>query len=351
MSKSPTKKVKAVAPPEDEPDAKQPFQGSAEDAAAAIVGAASKITTSAKAAAKGEGAIERTEITRPPRASNGLVLVHWNVGGLNGLLTGKSAEERMALLKALVDKEQPDVLAISEHKLTQAKVADNEKKLLKLLPGYTAHWCICTAKNGYSGVVALVKEGLTPTVALDTICPSMHEGRTITLSFDDMHAVLAYVPNSGQDLKRLDERIKTWEPAMRAHLKALAASNGKPVVLLGDLNVAHLDADIWNVTAKHIPKSAGTTPKERAAFGELLADGPYVDCFRHLHPDAEGCFSYWSTRSGNQLLNRGLRLDYAVASESLTSGAGGLKLHDCAYLAEYAPNGDHAPSLVAIARA
>lgn len=181
-------------------------------------------------------------------------------------------------------------------------------------------------------------------------------------------------------------------------------------VLLGDLNVAHLDADIWNVTAKHIPKSAGCTPREREAFGQMLADGPYVDCFRHLWPEATGAFSYWSTRSGNQvrpvcarrappprrhaprlplrclprgcrgqrgaraspsltararlaadasptlacacsqLLNRGLRLDYAVASASLTEAGGSLRLHDCAYMAEYAPNGDHAPSLVALAR-
>ena len=135
---------------------------------------------------------------------------------------------------------------------------------------------------------------------------------------------------------------------MRAHLKKLSAT--KPVVLLGDLNVAHLDADIWNVTAKHIVKSAGCTPRERAAFGQMLEEGPYVDCFRHLFPEATGAFSYWSTRSGNQLLNRGLRLDYAVASPTLVEPGSALALHDCAYMAEYAPNGDHAPTLVALAR-
>jgi len=123
------------------------------------------------------------------------------------------------------------------------------------------------------------------------------------------------------------------------------------VVLLGDLNVAHLDVDIWNVTAKHIPKSAGCTPREREAFGVLLEDGPYIDCFRHQHPDAVGIFSYWSTRSGGQVLNRGLRLDYAVASKSLVDDpAAPYALYDCAYLASYAPNGDHAPTLVALKR-
>ena len=317
------------------------------EAAEAIAGAASKITTSAKAAAAGVDSIPRSETPRQPLV-DGLALVHWNVGGLNGLLNGKNAEERKALLTALVETEHPDVIAISEHKLQQKNVPAAEKDLLALLPGYKAHWAVCTAKNGYSGVVALVRDTLTPSVALDTVCESLHEGRTITLSFDDVHAVLAYVPNSGQDLKRLNERVETWEPAMRAHLKELGAT--KPVVLLGDLNVAHLDADIWNVTAKHIVKSAGCTPREREAFGVLLADGPYVDCFRHLWPDASGCFSYWSTRSGNQLLNRGLRLDYAVASPALTDPDAPLRLHDCAYMAEYAPNGDHAPTLVSFRR-
>ena len=328
--------------------ASSPSKTKAKTAAEVIVGQASKITTSAKAAAAGADSIPRSETARKPLVEGGLVMVHWNVGGLNGLLNGKNAEERKALLTALVDTEKPDVIAISEHKLQQKNVAAAENDLMALLPGYKAHWTVCTAKNGYSGVVALVRDTLAPKVALDTVCESLHEGRTITLSFDDVHAVLAYVPNSGQDLKRLDERIDTWEPAMRAHLKALAAT--KPVVLLGDLNVAHLDADIWNVTAKHIPKSAGCTPREREAFGVLLAEGPYVDCFRHLWPLATGCFSYWSTRSGNQLLNRGLRLDYAVASPSLLQGDAPIRLHDCAYMKEYAPNGDHAPTLVSLCR-
>ena len=353
-AESPSKKAKGspsqTSAPED--PAAAPACTAAE-AASSITAKASKITSGAKAAASGEAtAVERTPIQRPARVEGGLVLVHWNVGGLNGLLTGKSAVERKALLAALVAKERPDVLAISEHKLQPKNVDATEKALLALLPGYRAHWAVCTAKNGYSGVVALVREGLSPTVVLDPVCASMHEGRTITLSFEDVHAVLAYVPNSGQDLKRLDERIGTWEPAMRSYLKQLSGgADGKPVVLLGDLNVAHLDADIWNVTAKHIPKSAGCTPREREAFGEMLADGPYVDAFRQLHPEAVGCFSYWSTRSGGQVLNRGLRLDYAVLTAALAEEGGALSLHDCAYMAEYAPNGDHAPTLVALKRA
>lgn len=304
-------------------------------------------TTSAKAAANGTERLPRSDTPRKPLldASEGLRLVHWNVGGLNAVLKNEEKTERLA---RLVATEQPDVLAISEHKIASAKLDAAKQDLQKAVPGYAAHWAVCTVKNGYSGVVCLVRDGVAvASVALDTV-GSLSEGRTVTLEFSDCYAVAAYVPNSGQDLKRLDYRIDTWEPAMRAHLKALEAT--KPVILFGDLNVAHLDADIWNVTAKHIAKSAGCTPRERAAFGQMLSEG-FVDCFRALWPDATGCFSYWSTRSGNQLLNRGLRLDYAVASASIAGPGEGLRLHDCAILDEYAPNGDHAPTLISLRRA
>jgi exodeoxyribonuclease-3/AP endonuclease-1 len=112
--------------------------------------------------------------------------------------------------------------------------------------------------------------------------------------------VLAYVPNAGEGLKRLDFRIGTWEADMRSHIASLAQRTGKPVVLGGDLNVAHADADIWNPEAKHIPKGAGTSPEERAAFGVMAQECALVDTFRAVHPAATGCFSYWSQRAGNR---------------------------------------------------
>ena len=99
---------------------------------------------------------------------------------------------------------------------------------------------------------------------------------------------------------------------MRAHLKELDAK--KPVVYVGDLNVAHRDEDIWNVTASHIKKSAGTTPQEREAFGVMLEENKLVDAFRFFHEGATGWFSYWSVRAGNRPFNKGLRLDYTLAS-------------------------------------
>lgn len=191
-------------------------------------------TTSAKAAAAGAENIPRSETPRKPlpEGATGLVLVHWNVAGLNALL---KSDEKKARLMALVDAESPDVLAISEHKISVDKKDAAATALLELLPGYNAHWAVCTVKNGYSGIVALVRKGVNVSnVSIDTV-GSLNEGRTVTLELDACHAVAAYVPNSGQDLGRLDYRIGTWEPAMRAHLKALEES-GKPALLFGDLS-------------------------------------------------------------------------------------------------------------------
>jgi len=299
-------------------------------------------TTGVKAKQAGAESIERSPT---PRAAGpaALTLVHWNVGGLNGLLNNP---ERKARLLALVEAEAPDLLAISEHKLSEDKITAMAQGLLVSLPGYKAHWAVSTAKKGYSGVAVLVKKGVAVhSVELDKV-GALNEGRTTTLELDSCFAVAAYVPNSGQKLERLDYRIDTWDPALREYVREL--EKRKPVVLFGDLNVCHLDADIWNHDAKHIPKSAGCTPRERASFSTLLGDEyNFVDCFRQLHPDVSGVFSYWSTRAGNQLLNRGLRLDYAVTSAALVSGDAPLKLHSCDMLQEYAPNGDHAPLLVA----
>lgn len=154
--------------------------------------------------------------------------------------------------------------------------------------------------------------------------------------------MFSYVPNSGDGLKRLRYRIDTWEADCRTFLTQLAEE--KPVCYVGDLNVAHLDSDIWNAGAKHLEKSAGTTTEERNTFSELLGCG-FVDGFRHFYPEAEGHFSYWSVRARNKPHNRGLRLDYTVASQSLVDPAaakGSPQLADCIHLPDLcAPHGDH----------
>ncbi|CAE7498519.1 ARP, partial [Symbiodinium microadriaticum] len=141
------------------------------------------------------------------------------------------------------------------------------------------------------------------------------EGRVITVEFTSFFLVNAYVPNSGQTLDRLDSRTTEWDPQFFTYLKDLEAK-GKPVVLTGDLNVAHLDRDIHNPGAKHIAKQAGLTPQERASFGSLLATG-FQDALRFFYPDHEGQFTYWSARTNARPVNKGLRLDYFMCSHSL----------------------------------
>jgi len=172
------------------------------------------------------------------------------------------------------------------------------------------------------------------------------EGRTISVEYPKLHVVLCYVMNSGDGLCRHAERLKRFDPSLRSHLKGLARS--KPVILMGDLNVAHRNKDIWNSEAPHVPKSASTTPEERESFDKLLADG-FVDGFAHLHPEHNGAFTYWSVRAGNRKPNRGLRLDYAVVSQSMVSGGAGAKLRDAFHLPKYAPGGDHCPIGASIA--
>ncbi len=307
-----------------------------------------------------KGPMARGETPRGEAPAGGrgrLKIVAWNLAGLRAALKPEKAE----VLRRVVEAERPDILCISEHKLQTQHVPDVEKALAEVLPGYTAHWTVSTAKKGYAGVAALVRSdapgapaasaaakkqdffkkasqkkpeasgggGLRPKVfaGVGAGLPGgaahaawyNEEGRCLTLELPELFVVTAYVPNAGTDLKRLNERIGEWEASMNDYLAALDAI--KPVVYIGDLNVAHQDRDIWNCGAPHVPKSAGTSPEERAAFPQLLGRG-FADSFRHFHPEADGCFTYWSQRANNRPVNKGLRIDYAVVSRRLLPGQG-----------------------------
>lgn len=142
------------------------------------------------------------------------------------------------------------------------------------------------------------------------------EGRAITLDFPQFTMTNLYVPNSGQKLDRLSYRTQEWDTHLLAYIQKKEKERNCPIIWLGDLNVAHTAKETWNEGAKHLPKSAGTTPEERASFQSQL-DAGYVDAFRHLHPDALGHYSYWSQRASNRDPNKGLRLDYFVCSKDL----------------------------------
>lgn len=280
---------------------------------------------------------------------------------MRALLRGKTE-----LVKKVVSEEEPDILFMEEHKLNEKDVEDAETQLRELLPEFgDYHWAVCTKKKGYSGVAVALRG---KDVQLDEIQANsgqareiraegklsnsrkeprrlwegldgeyVDEGRMITLEFDEFYLVLSYVPNSGQGLKRLDERINTWERRTREYINRLRER--KSVIYGGDLNVAPFDADIWNVGAKHIDKSAGTTPQERSAYKQMLEECNLVDTFRHKHPHANGCFSFWSGRAGNRPYNRGLRLDhFTMTKDFLDRGF----LHDAFINSELAEF-DHAP--------
>ena len=168
-------KTKATDDAPDAPGSSKKAKTEGPSASELAAAAGTKVTSALKAKAKGDGPIARGATPRPARVDGSVTLIHWNVGGLNGLLNGKDAEARKALLKKLVAEEAPDVLAISEHKLSEEKKAAGEKALLDLVPGYAAHWAICTAKKGYSGVVCLVKDGTQAAVLeVDTV-GALHE--------------------------------------------------------------------------------------------------------------------------------------------------------------------------------
>ena len=332
-----------------------------------------KSVASATAAKPSSSALERARTPRRsvPEGRGAFKAIAWNVAGLRSF-----ADKNPDALRKMIEREAPDAIVLQEHKLQESHVAQFAERLRKMCPGYdTTRFAVSRVKKGYSGIVVISREGrkggqATLEQALGKAEGTsddgarrqravsveeglgngtyVDEGRTMTIEYEKFYLVAAYVPNSGQDLKRLDYRIKEWERDMRAHLKKLDAK--KPVVYIGDLNVAHLDIDIWNVTAPHVKKSAGTTPQEREAFGLMLSENNLCDAFRFFHGDATGCFSYWSVRAGNRPFNKGLRLDYAVASKRIfeNGGCDGVEVID-AFILDDVVGSDHAPVGITLA--
>ncbi len=158
-----------------------------------------------------------------------------------------------------------------------------------------------------------------------------HEGRVITAEYDDFNLVVCYTPNSQRELARLDYRMR-WEADFRAWLSGLDAV--KPVILCGDLNVAHEEIDLKNPATNHM--NAGFTDQERQAFSQLLACG-FVDSFRHFYPDAAGAYSWWSYIGRARDRNAGWRIDYFVVSERLKERMAGAAIHSEIFGSDHCP--------------
>ena len=221
--------------------------------------------------------------------------VSWNVNGLRACVT-----------KGFLDyfnEIDADVFCVQETKLQEGQI-DLE------LEGYHQYWNYAE-KKGYSGTAMFCKEKPVNVSYGIGIEEHDHEGRVITAEFDNYYIVTCYTPNSQNELKRLDYRME-WENAFKAYLKELEKT--KPVILCGDLNVAHKEIDLKNPKTNR--KNAGFTDEERSKMTALLDDG-FTDTFRYFYPDKEGIYSWWSYRFKAREKNAGWRIDYFIVSSTL----------------------------------
>lgn len=222
-------------------------------------------------------------------------LISWNINGIRACM-GKGFLESMA-------EQNADIICIQETKMQigQAEVP---------MEGYHQYWCAAD-KKGYSGTAVFTRvEPVSVSYGIG-IDVHDHEGRVITCEYEDFYLVNVYVPNSQNELKRLDYRME-WEDDFRAYLVAL--DEKKPVIVCGDLNVAHTEIDLKN--PKTNTKNAGFTPEERAKMTQLLEAG-FVDSWRHFNPGVEGVYSWWSYRFKAREKNAGWRIDYFLVSEKM----------------------------------
>ncbi len=221
--------------------------------------------------------------------------VSWNVNGLRAAV-GKNFREAFAELDA-------DFFCLQETKLQAGQLDLN-------FPGYTSYWNYAE-KKGYSGTAVLTSQTPVAVTYGLGIEEHDHEGRVITLEMEDHYLVCVYTPNSQDELRRLSYRME-WEDAFRSYLLSLDAR--KPVVVCGDMNVAHKEIDLKNPATNR--RNAGFTDEEREKMSTLLGSG-FVDTFRHFYPDATGRYSWWSYRFHAREKNVGWRIDYFLVSSRL----------------------------------
>lgn len=221
--------------------------------------------------------------------------ISWNVNGLRACVT----KGFMDFFKEV----DADIFCLQETKLQEGQI-DLE------LEGYYDYWNYAV-KKGYSGTAIFTKEKPLSVNYGINIEEHDNEGRVITLEFEDFYFVTVYTPNSQQGLKRLEYRMK-WEDDFRDYLKKL--DDVKPVIMCGDLNVAHKEIDLKNPKTNR--KNAGFTDEERNKFTEFLDSG-FIDTYRYFNPDKESVYSWWSYRFNARKNNAGWRIDYFCASKKL----------------------------------
>ena len=242
-------------------------------------------------------------------------LISWNVNGLRAC-NDKGFSEAFRSLDA-------DFFCLQETKM-------QEGQLNLKFEGYKSYWNYAE-KKGYSGTAIFTrKEPLSVSLGMG-IDDHDHEGRVITLEMDNFYLVTVYTPNSQDGLKRLDYRM-TWEDAFRTFLKDL--DSRKPVLVCGDLNVAHKEIDLKNPKTNRM--NAGFTDQEREKFQTLLNAG-FIDTFRYFYPDMTSIYSWWSYRFKAREKNAGWRIDYFLASERLSEKLKDAKIHTEIFGSDHCP--------------
>ena len=242
-------------------------------------------------------------------------LISWNVNGLRAVIKKGFMD--------FVEKNDPDILCLQEIKMQEGQAELD-------LPQYE-EYLNYAEKKGYSGTAVFTKK--TPLAFFYGINQARHdnEGRVITLEYEEFYLVNVYTPNSQKDLARLDYRME-WEDDFRSYLNELDAK--KPVVLCGDLNVAHKEIDLKN--PKTNKKNAGFTIEERNKMSELLDSG-FLDTFRYFYPDLEDAYTWWSHFANSRERNIGWRIDYFIISERYKESLG------AAFILSKVMGSDHCP--------
>lgn len=241
-------------------------------------------------------------------------IISWNVNGLRSCI-GKGFMDFFRASDA-------DAFCIQETKLQQGDAEFDFRD-------YNEYWNDAE-KKGYSGTAVFSKKK-PENVFYGIGDEKDDEGRVITLEYKDLYLVNAYVPNAGEELKRLNFRLE-WDKRFREYLKELDSK--KPVVACGDLNVAHKEIDIKNAASNHT--HAGFTDEERESFSNLL-EGGFIDSFRELYPDAKDKYTYWSYMFKARERNTGWRIDYGIISDRLKEKLKDVIIHNEIYGSDHCP--------------
>ena len=246
-------------------------------------------------------------------------LISWNVNGLRAVINKG--------FKEFFDKIDADIFCIQETKMQENQIDEKIKEIVK---EYNAYWN-SAEKKGYSGTAIFSKE--KPVNVTYGIGKEEHdkEGRVITLEFEKFYMVNIYTPNSKRELERLDYR-QVWEDEIREYL--LKLNESKPVIMCGDLNVAHEEIDLKNPKTNR--RNAGFTDEERNKMTELLNAG-FTDTFRYKYPDVEGKYSWWSYMFHAREKNAGWRIDYFIVSNSIKDNIEDAKILDDIYGSDHCP--------------